>query len=73
MHASLDHPNGIGSSPSDNACEGSRGEMHVTVFVAVIEVFRDDLLPVSVREEVDGSCWDDANEGWAEPFEEGAG
>ena len=46
--------------------------MHPGSLLTVIELVRDDLFAVAVREEVDGPCGDDADEGGPEALEQRA-
>jgi len=39
----------------------------------IVEFLRNQLLTVAVGVEIDGAGWDDADEIWAEAFEQGAG
>ena len=43
--------------------------MHERVFFSIVEVIRDDMLAVAIREEVDGACWYNAHKGGTQPFE----
>ena len=46
--------------------------MDPCVLLAVVELGSEDVFPVPVCPEVDRACGDDADESWAETFEEGS-
>ena len=62
LHARLDHPDGVRRAPGDDTRESRRGEVHVRVLAALVERVRDDLLAVSVCEEIDRAGGDDPDE-----------
>ena len=46
--------------------------MDPCVLLAVVELGSEDVFAVPVCPEIDGACGDDADECWAEAFEEGS-
>ena len=68
----LHNPYRIGSCPSDDPRHGCTRQMDPCILFAVIELRSEDVFPVAVCSKVDGTCGDDADEGWAEAFGEGS-
>jgi hypothetical protein len=68
----LHDPDRVRAGRSDDAGDGGRGEVHERGLAPAVEVLRDQLLAVPVREEVDASRGDDADERGAEALEEGS-
>lgn len=72
LQSRFDDPYWVGRCPSDNTCACSSYEVYPSVLFAVVELVRDDVLAVSVREKVDRPCGYDANESGSETFEQRA-
>jgi len=62
--ACLDDPDRFRPGARRDACNGGGAEVHVGVFLSVVESVCEDLLSVSVREEVYRPRRDDVDEGW---------
>ena len=63
----------IGSCPGDDPRHGRARQMDPCVLPAVIQLRSEDVFSISVCPEIDRARGDDADEGWAEAFEEGSG
>ena len=72
LEARLDDPDRVRRGAGRDAGDGRGGEVHPRVLLTVVEGVGDDLLAVAVREEVDGPCGDDADEGGPEALEQRA-
>ena len=62
----------IGSCPSDDPRHSRTHQMNPCILRAVIELRCKEVFPVAVCPKVDRACGDDADESWAESFEEGS-
>lgn len=63
LHARFDDPDRIRRCAGGDPRDGSGAEVHVGVFLSAVELVRDDVLSVTVREEVYRARGDDADEG----------
>ncbi len=70
LKSRLNNPYRIRRGASHDSGARSGAEVHVAVLATVVEGVGDDLLPIAVREKVDRTSGNDANESGTETFKE---